>query len=539
MKNSISTFLILITLTPSCTIFAQDYSVLDPYLEKMVEDKQFIGTTLVAQGDSIVYHKGFGRANVSGTAMNSVESQYLIGSITKTFTAIGIMQLFEEGKISLSDPLSKYMALFPSSDKITIRHLLTHKSGIKNYTELPDLASWKGNEMKPFTLLSKVMDSPLAFEPGTIHSYSNTNYLILGIILEQVSGMAYEKYITANILKPAGLSHTGIARKKAKMLSEGLAVDNGSWQKDDYVDPSVPFSAGNLFSSTSDLYAFSKSFINGDFFKNKSTYELMTNFDNGFYALGVFAEEFDQQVFIGHNGGIDGYSAFWCYFLDLDLHTIVLSNSFDSELEKVIDAIVHAHLGEEIKVVKPKVAIQLPVERLEQFVGSYQIQRGFDINTFIENGSLFAQATGQGAFEIYPDSDSSFFATVTDIEIIFQDIENGKAQALKYFQGGGETAAPRKTQELKRIELSAVDLEVLEGTYVLQEGFDLKVFVENLKLYAQATGQEAFELIPASRKDFFTNGLGIEVSFIFDNNGEASELSLFQGGGKIDAKKKS
>lgn len=519
-------------------LFAQDYSKLDPFMAKMVEDKAFTGTVLFAKGDSIVYHKGFGPAILSGTAPNSIESQYLIGSITKTFTAVGIMQLYEEGKLSLSDPLSKYISLFPNGEKVSIRDLLTHRSGIKNYTELPDLMAWKGEEIKPFSLLDKVMDYPLAFEPGSMHMYSNTNYLLLGIILEQVSGMEYEKYVTSKILKPAGMNHTGINRKKAKQLSEGLSVEDQNWVQADYVDPSVPFSAGNLYSTTGDLYSFSKAFFNAEFFRDKASYELMTNFDEGFYALGIYAEQIDEQVYIGHNGGIDGYSSAWYYFIDLDLHVIILSNSFDSKIDQVADAVIHVHLEKEIEIPQPKIAISLPIKELEQFVGAYQIQRGFDLNIFLDRNSIYAQASGQDAFEIFADSDSSFFAKATDIEIIFQKNQSGRAQALTLYQGGGQTVAPRKTEEVKAIELTLAELEVLEGIYELQAGFDLKVFVENEKLYGQATGQEAFELIPESRKDFFTNGLGIEVSFIFDENGETNKLSLFQGGGKIDARKK-
>jgi len=526
-----------------CTFFiissaGQDYNQLDAFLHHLEKENKFTGSVLIAKGDSVVYNKGFGQANAEGTLSNSYESQYLIGSITKTFTAIGILQLFEEGKLSLSDPLSKYFPLFPNAEKITLRHLLMHKSGIKNYTQAPDLMSWKGKELQPFALIEKVIEQPLAFEPGTMHSYSNTNYVLLGMILQQVSETTFEKYVSNFILKPIGLRQTGINRKKAKTLSEGLYLNGSNWSKADYVDPSVPFSAGNLYSSTGDLYKFSKAFFKAKLFKNTSTFELMTNFDEGFYALGIYAEEVDEQIFIGHNGSIDGYSSVWCYFRELDLHVILLSNAMDSSHDDVLDAIVHAHLGEEVVIRQPKEAIDLSVEKLEQYVGIYQIQRGFDIHTFIQNDGLFAQATGQGAFELFPENDSLFFATVTDIEVIFQNVQGGKAQKITFFQGGGSTEALRKTEELKAITLSLTELKVLEGTYLIQEGFELSVFVENEKLFALATGQEAFQLIPASRQDFFTDGLGIEISFVFDENGESIKLSLYQGGSKIDAEKK-
>jgi CubicO group peptidase (beta-lactamase class C family)/uncharacterized protein YneR len=538
MTRLLQLFLLLIGIGVSSTVSSQDFSTLDPYLDAMVEQKKFIGSVLVAQGDSIVYNKGFGPASADGSKMNTPESQFLIGSITKTFTAIAIMQLFEEEKLSLSDPLSKYVPLFPQSDQITIRHLLSHKSGIKNYTELPDMNEWKADEISPIRLVEKVMDYPLGFEPGTMFSYSNTNYLLLGMIIEQVTGMDYEKYLQKNILNRAGLSHTGMNQKKAKNLSEGLDLVDDEWQKADIVDVSVPFSAGALYSSTGDMLTFSKAFFNAEFFESKSTYELMTNFDEGSYGLGVYVEQIDEQFFIGHNGGIDGFSSTWHYFYELDLHAIVLSNTMSSRNDEVMDAIIHAQQEKEIAIPKPKEAIALSQEKLETLTGIYELQKGFNLTIFIEEGKLLGQATGQGSIELFAENDSTFFAKVVEIEVIFHQEGNEKAQALTLYQGGGATKAPRIEESRTAIKLEVADLEVLEGTYVLQKGFEIRIFTEEEKLMGQATGQDSFELFAENRQDFFTKGLGIEISFVFDEKGETKSLTLFQGGGKYDAEKR-
>lgn len=529
---------LLFALCLSTAGVAQDYSPLDTYLDAMVVQKKFIGSILVAQGDSIVYQKGCGPAVLDGSKTNSSESQFLIGSITKTFTAVAILQLFEQGKLALSDPLSKYIPLFPTADEISIRHLLTHRSGIKNYTELPDLAQWKAEEFKPLRIIEKVMDYPLAFEPGSMYSYSNSNYILLGIIIEQISGSAYAKHIKTAILKPAGLSQTGMNYAKAKFLSQGLVKSNTGWAKADEIDASIPFSAGALYSTTSDLFTFSKAFFRGEFFDNKSTYTLMTNFDEGFYGMGVYVEEIDKQVYIGHNGAIDGYSASWSYFTELGLHVIILANSMESNNDEVLDAILHAVLGKEISIPEPKQVVELSQTKLEKFVGTYQIQQGFDLNIFILEGQLIGQATGQGALELFAENDSAFFAAVGGIEILFHQKGNSDAEALTLFQGGGQTRAPRIAETRLAIQLNLADLATLTGTYMLQEGFELQIFREDSKLYGQATGQPSFELFAESRKDFFTKGIGIEISFDFDGNGETKSLTLFQGGEKYEAEKK-
>ncbi|HKK38732.1 MAG TPA: serine hydrolase [Cryomorphaceae bacterium] len=538
MSKFLNPILLLISLGLSSYTLSQDYARLDPYLEAMVDQKKFVGSVLVAQGDSVVYHKGFGPASADASSTNTTDSQFLIGSITKTFTAVAILQLFEKEKLSLSDPLSKYISLFPNSDQITIRHLLTHQSGIKNYTDLPDIEDWLDQEISPLRLIEKVMDYPLVFEPGSMFSYSNTNYILLGIIIEQVSGMKYEKYLEENVLKPSGLNQTGMDYKKAKNLSAGLVPTSTGWTNANEVNASVPFSAGALYSSTGDLYAFSKAFFRADFFENQSTYLLMTNFDEGFYGMGVFADQIDEQIFIGHNGGIDGYAANWNYFKDLDLHAIVLSNFAGSDNNAVLDAILHAHMGEEMNVPAPKEEIELPLDILKRLVGTYEIEKGFDLTIFLENDRLMGQATGQSSLELFAENDSAFFAKVAEIEILFHQKGGQEAEALTLYQGGGKIRAPRIENNQTAVSLDKADLEVLEGTYQLQEGFEIRVFEENGKLLAQATGQPSFELLAESRQDFFTQGLGIEISFVFDDRGETKSLTLFQGGGKFTAEKK-
>ncbi|HKL40752.1 MAG TPA: serine hydrolase [Cryomorphaceae bacterium] len=538
MSKFLNPILLLISLGLSSYTLSQDYGSLDPYLEAMVDQKKFVGSVLVAQGDSVVYHKGFGPASADASSTNTTDSQFLIGSITKTFTAVAILQLFEKEKLSLSDPLSKYISLFPKSEQITIRHLLTHRSGIKNYTDLPDIEDWLDEEISPLRLIEKVMDYPLAFEPGTMYSYSNTNYILLGIIIEQVSGMEYDKYLEENVLKPSDLNHTGMNYKKAKNLSTGLLPTSVGWMNAPKVDASVPFSAGALYSSTADLYAFSKAFFGADFFENQSTTVLMTNFDEGSYAMGVFADQMDEQVFVGHNGGIDGYAANWNYFKELDLHAIVLSNYAGSNNNAVLDAILHAHMGEEMVVPRPKEEIEVSLENLKKLVGTYEIEKGFDLNIFLENGKLMGQATGQSSLELFAENDSTFFAKVAEIEILFHQEGGQEAEALTLYQGGGSIRAPRIENTQTAVSLDKADLKILGGTYQLQEGFELRVFVEGEKLFAQATGQPSFELFAENRRDFFTRGLGIEISFVFDEDGETKGLTLFQGGGKYDAEKK-
>jgi len=195
-------------------------------------------------------------------------------------------------------------------------------------------------------------------------------------------------------------------------------------------------------------------------------------------------------------------------------------------------------MGEEMVVPRPKEEIEVSLENLKKLVGTYEIEKGFDLTIFLENDRLMGQATGQSSLELFAENDSAFFAKVAEIEILFHQKGGQEAEALTLYQGGGKIRAPRIENNQTAVSLDKADLEVLEGTYQLQEGFEIRVFEENGKLLAQATGQPSFELLAESRQDFFTQGLGIEISFVFDDRGETKSLTLFQGGGKFTAEKK-
>jgi len=535
LRKSIAVFISILCLNVH-SLQGQTYDQLDEYLEAMAKQKKFIGDVLLAKGEKVVYHKAVGSAG--GENMNTTDSQFLIGSITKTFTAIAIMQLAEEGKVSLSDPLSKYLSLFPNSENITVKHLLTHKSGIKSYTELPEMNEWKYNKISPIGIIEKIMDLPLAFEPGSMYSYSNSNYIILGLIIQQVSGMSYPDYLAANIFPKAGMTHSGMEYASAQNLSQGLSPTADGWQIEPKVHPSVPYAAGALYSNSQDMLQFSNAFFSGVFFNQSSTVDRMINFDDGFYGLGVYTEELDGHFFIGHNGGVDGYSSSWKYFEDFDLHMIILSNTFFSETKQVSTAALDAFEGKPVELPKERKVIDLSVEKIKKYEGRYELQRGFDIDVFLQGQKLFARATGQNEFELYAESDTSFFAMVTAIEIDFRiDEKNNEVKGLTLFQGGGEFFAPKAEEnEKKVIDLDLADLSAVTGSYELQPGFLLKIFLDHGNLHGQATGQEAFELYPESRSSFFTIGEGIEIEFQFDENGDNESLILYQGGGAYSAK---
>src|SRR5579863_7465067 len=189
---------------------AQDVSRMDQVVQSYVADKKFMGSVLVARGDEVLLSKGYGSANLEWNIPNSPATKFRLGSITKQFTAASILLLEERGKLKTDDPVKKYMPDAPAAwDKITIFNLLTHTSGIPSFTSFPDYRSTEGTTTTPKALVDRFRDKPLEFQPGEKWNYSNSGYVLLGYLLEKVSGQSYADFVTENILKPVGMKDSG------------------------------------------------------------------------------------------------------------------------------------------------------------------------------------------------------------------------------------------------------------------------------------------------------------------------------------------
>src|SRR5215472_17898437 len=199
------------TLLLAGTSFLQNVdSRMDQVVQSYVSNKQFMGSVLVARGDQILLSKGYGSANLEWNIPNTASTKFRIGSITKQFTAASILLLEERGKLKVEDPVKKYLPDAPAAwDKITIFHLLTHTSGIPSFTSFPDYRDTEAMATTPEKLVARFRDKPLDFEPGTKWSYSNSGYVLLGYLLEKISGQTYSDFVQQNIFTPLGMKDSG------------------------------------------------------------------------------------------------------------------------------------------------------------------------------------------------------------------------------------------------------------------------------------------------------------------------------------------
>ncbi|MBP1995427.1 serine hydrolase domain-containing protein [Paenibacillus eucommiae] len=319
------------------------------YLEPLAQEGKFCGAILASHNGSILYSNGFGKANFELAVENTTKTKFRIGSITKTFTAVSVLQLVQKGKLNLDDPVSKYFPNQKDGDKITVHHLLTHTSGIPNYTDDPHMLEWSAQPSSPEKLIERFSQNDLEFPPGEQYKYSNSGYVLLGSILEQISGQSYELYLKEHIFEPLGMKDSGLDtpgcildfRASGYHLSE-----NGSLLNAPFFDPSNAYSAGAIISTIEDMHIWDqtlhtekllkKSFIDQMFTPVKGEHDYM-------YGYGWIIQDTPFGKLVAHSGGIPGFSSVLIRFLDNGVCVHVLSNILQdvSEIGKKIAEIIH------------------------------------------------------------------------------------------------------------------------------------------------------------------------------------------------------
>ncbi|WP_431243179.1 serine hydrolase [Flavobacterium sp. P21] len=340
MKKSIKPILLSATLLLfTITTFAQDKAKeIEQLLKKYNEYGQFNGSALVAENGKIIFKKGFGSANFEWNVPNQPDTKFRLGSITKQFTALLIVKLAEEGKIKLDVPITTYLPDYPkeNGNKITIHHLLTHTSGIPNYTNAPNFFKDKAkNPYTPEEFVKTFSALPLEFTPGEKFNYSNSGYFLLGYIIEKITGKTYEQYLQETIFTPLKMVNSGydhsdliIKNRATGYEKEGKKIVNAA-----YIDMSIPYAAGSLYSTVEDLYLWDQALYTNKLLSEKSMELLFKPYIKAWddsYGYGWAVEEVsvgDKKVKITeHGGGINGFNTIISR-IPADKNLVVLLNN--------------------------------------------------------------------------------------------------------------------------------------------------------------------------------------------------------------------
>ena len=325
-KTLFITFLIgLISLTTLINLsFGQTKTEqLDKLLNQYLEYNLFNGSVLVAEQGEVIYKKGFGMANMEWDIPNGPDTKHRLGSISKQFTAMLILQLAAEGKLDLHTPITKYLPDYPKAngDIITIHHLLTHTAGIPNYTSFPGFIKDESrNPYSPNEFLKKFADKELEFTPGERFSYSNSGYFLLGVIIEKLSGKTYEQMLEDNIFTPLNMVNSGFDTHKEiiKNRATGYEKNGMAYENAKYLDMSIPYAAGSLYSTVEDLYLWDQALYNTKLLPQKYMDLFFAphieDYGNRYYAYGwgtgnnAIGSSQDSIATIRHGGGINGFN---------------------------------------------------------------------------------------------------------------------------------------------------------------------------------------------------------------------------------------
>jgi len=259
LKKMMISGMVMLLATMQLTFAQSKAEEVDKLVQLYHEYGQFNGSALVAEEGKIVYQKGVGMANMEWGIPNQTNTKHRLGSITKQFTAMLLLQLAEEGKLDLQAPISNYLPDYPNehNPKITTHHLLTHTSGIPNYTAFPGF--FRDQSRDPYTpddFVKKFADKELEFTPGEKFNYSNSGYFLLGVIVEKVSGKTYEEMLQEKIFTPLSMNDSGYDHHDEilKNRATGYEKQGNNYINSKYLDMSIPYAAGSLYSTVEDLY---------------------------------------------------------------------------------------------------------------------------------------------------------------------------------------------------------------------------------------------------------------------------------------------
>lgn len=353
---------------------------LDRLISAYADYGKFNGSVLVAEKGNVIYKKGFGLADMEWNIPNQPDTKHRLGSITKQFTAMLIMQLVEQGKLKLDVPISTYLPDYPkkSGDIITIHHLLTHSSGIPNMTSFPGFVKdVMRNTYSPAQLVEMSADSTLEFKPGERFNYSNSGYLLLGYIIEKVAGKSYEQVLQENILTPLKMNNTGYDHHRTllKNRARGYEKNGRLYVNANFIDMSVPHAAGALYSTVEDLYRWDQALYGNQLLRKENMDLLFTkHIPSGgsyYYAygwgigeipLGNTAERIET---IGHGGGINGFNTQITRIPSDKSFIVLLNNTGGAPLNEMVNAIAAILYDKSYDLPKRSVAYSL-ADRIEK-----------------------------------------------------------------------------------------------------------------------------------------------------------------------------
>jgi D-alanyl-D-alanine carboxypeptidase len=424
-----------LVLAAAASLPAQDRGLearIDEYLAPYVKGGNFLGAVLIAKGDRVLASRAFGDSSYELRVPNSPETRFHIASVSKPFTAAAVLVLAERGRLQVSDPLSRFLPDFPNARRITLENLLTHTSGIPNVNNLPEYASASRFPQTPLSLVELFQSKPLRFEPGSKYEYSNSNYNLLALVIEQVTGKGYGAFLREAIFEPLGLNDTGHDGDASEVIANAASGYQprgaAGLERSSYIDWSAKTGNGSLYSTTRDLMKFLRAYRRGQIVPRAAVDRAWAEKPGNNY--GWFVRRRHGLVAIASNGRSPGFTSSLEYYPERDLTVIVLSNSYSPVSQSpVAEDLASIALGQEPSEPGP-VPVELGGDTLARLRGTYRFDETFfqpnaEVRIRVEGKDLVLDWGGTSGSHLIPLAAGEFIDRQSWTRMVFDQDATG------------------------------------------------------------------------------------------------------------------
>jgi len=386
---------------------------MNAYLDAARDAWNFQGAVLVADRGRILLSRGVGQADLEAGVSNTPSTKFLIGSVTKTFTAAAVMKLVEEGKIRLDEPAGGYFPRFLEEllSGVTIHHLLSHTSGLPEIGSDPALSGNMSLRKSPRELLEFLRGRSRLFPPGSRAAYSNSGYLLLGLIIEKITGRPYMDYLTEHVLSPLGMTHTGYTAEYHRLpgFARGYREGpGGTLAPAPYIHPSLGYAAGGLYSTVEDMLLWHKGLERPDFLGRNTVERMFTPGKGGFGYGWMIMEAFGRRS-AGHGGGAPGFNAWIERWVDDGAFVAVFANVSGAPVAEIGRGLAAILFGKDIQMPEARKLVPLDPASLEAYTGAYRTPEGSTRYILREGNTLFVRRDQGPRYPILPCGEDRFF----------------------------------------------------------------------------------------------------------------------------------
>src|SRR5512138_1608167 len=482
---------------------------------------------LVARADEVLVRDACGKASLELDVPLSPEHVFRIGSVTKQFAAAAVLKLAEDGRLSLDDPLARFLPDYPGGDAITVRMLLNHTSGIRSYTDMPTvMPDGIMKDLDTAALVAVFKDEPPDFAPGQGWHYNNSGYVLVGAVIEAVSGQPWHAYLQETFFQPLGMTRTGYGNQAEAVIPghvTGYTPERGRWARARHLSMSQPHAAGALVSTLDDLLRWNRALHEGRILREDSYRAMITPAGAAageHYGFGIWANTLRGRPQLEHGGGIFGFTSALAYLPDERVTVAVLHNG-DAHQPGVPGP---AHLARALaaqaigRPYPPKTPIPVDEARLQDYAGVYRIDADSARVVRVVDGHLASQRTGGQPYRLVPVGEDEFVFEEGFSRIVFERDGDRAVAAMRYFpedEGDGERVA-RSDEPLpaarEEVALAQDALDRVTGAYA-GSGLRLRVFLDEGRPYAELAGQPALEIFAESDTMFFLKAVEATLEF--------------------------